>query len=414
MYTLVIKKKLSLLLGAAFVTLLTLSLVFYPQDGVAAAEQGLKIFWEVVLPSLLPFFVLSEIILGLGVVHFLGVLLEPLMRPLFNVPGVGAFALSMGLAAGYPMDAVITGKFRRGGLCTRIEGERLLSFTNTADPLFIFGAVAVGMFGRPDLGVILGIAHYLSSFTVGIIYKFYGRKEEGLVINEPPTTNQGGLIKRAVQALFAARAEDGRPFGRLMGDAVKESMSTLLTIGGFIMVFAVLVKILTLSGFLNLITPGLEMILNFFGIKANLAPALFNGILEIDLGTMAASKAQAPLTDCLIIASWIIAWSGFCVHGQVASVIHDTDIRMKPYFIARLLHAFLAACYTGLLFNTFKPVLAEVTGKFVAAGRFDPLARIVFSGQQLLIIIAILLGCSLLIYLSKRFTLVYITKEPKK
>ena len=40
----------------------------------------------------------------MGVVHFLGVLLEPLMRPLFNVPGVGAFALSMGLAAGYPMD----------------------------------------------------------------------------------------------------------------------------------------------------------------------------------------------------------------------------------------------------------------------------------------------------------------------
>ena len=64
-----------------------------------------------------------------AVVHFIGVLFEPLMRSLFGVPGEGAFALSMGLAAGYPMDAVITGRFRRQGICSRTGG--LLAFTNT-------------------------------------------------------------------------------------------------------------------------------------------------------------------------------------------------------------------------------------------------------------------------------------------
>ena len=118
------------------VVALTLSLVIYPKEAFEAATTGMQIFWSIVFPSLLPFFVLSEIMLGLGVVHFIGVLFEPLMRPLFGVPGVGAFALSMGLAAGYPMDAVITGKFRRARLCNRVEGERLLAFTNTADPIF--------------------------------------------------------------------------------------------------------------------------------------------------------------------------------------------------------------------------------------------------------------------------------------
>mgnify|MGYP000910287424 FL=1 len=99
--------------GAFFIlslvfTLITFSLAVFPKEGLEAAKDGLQIFGGIVLPSLLPFFVLSEILLGLGVVHFLGVFLEPLMRPVFNVPGVGAFALSMGLAAGYPMDAVIT------------------------------------------------------------------------------------------------------------------------------------------------------------------------------------------------------------------------------------------------------------------------------------------------------------------
>ncbi len=130
------RKDLGPNLLALGIVILVLSLVIYPEQAFKAAVSGMEIFWDIVFPSLLPFFVLSEIMLGLGVVHFIGVLFEPLMRPLFSVPGEGAFALSMGLAAGYPMDAVITGRFRRQGICTRIEGERLLAFTNTADPKF--------------------------------------------------------------------------------------------------------------------------------------------------------------------------------------------------------------------------------------------------------------------------------------
>ncbi len=113
---------------------LTMALIAFSEAGFHAAVAGLRLFFDVVLPSLLPFFILSELLLALGVVHFLGEWLEPIMRPVFNVPGVGSFVFSMGLAAGYPMDAVLTAKFRRQNLCTRAEGERLLAFTNSADP----------------------------------------------------------------------------------------------------------------------------------------------------------------------------------------------------------------------------------------------------------------------------------------
>jgi sporulation integral membrane protein YlbJ len=406
-------KKLPILVGALLVSLLTLSLVIYPKEGVEAAVAGLKVFWDIVLPSLLPFFILSEIMLGMGVVHFIGVLLEPLMRPLFNVPGVGAFALSMGLAAGYPMDAVITAKFRRSGMCTRIEGERLLSFTNTADPLFIFGAVAVGMFGRPELGLLLGMAHYLSSFTVGIIFKYYHHKKKGDAKAEISDANQESIIKRAFRALFKARREDGRTFGKLMGDAVRESMMTLLMIGGFITFFAVLVRILTAIGVLGALTPFFAGILKLLGIDPHLTHSLFNGILEIDLGTMASSKALAPLLDKVMIASWIIAWSGLSVHGQVASVIHDTDIRMTPYVIARFLHGVLAAWYTYLLMGPLSPVLAPLMRAVPVTAGFDPINRIIFSGKQLVIGFGILLGVSLLVYLSKKYRLVRVGKSMK-
>ena len=127
--------RISAIVWAAAAVLLTLSLVIYPQAAVQAAKDGLNLFLNVVFPSLLPFFILSEIMLGLGVVHFIGVLFEPLMRPLFNVPGEGAFVLSMGLAAGYPMDAVITSRFRKQGMCSKVEAERMLAYSNTADPV---------------------------------------------------------------------------------------------------------------------------------------------------------------------------------------------------------------------------------------------------------------------------------------
>ena len=81
----------SMALCAVFITI---AMVQYPKPTFDAAIMGLNLWWTVVFPSLLPFFILSEILMGLGVVHFIGVLLEPLMRPVFNVPGIGAFALS--------------------------------------------------------------------------------------------------------------------------------------------------------------------------------------------------------------------------------------------------------------------------------------------------------------------------------
>ncbi|MFD2171216.1 sporulation integral membrane protein YlbJ [Tumebacillus lipolyticus] len=347
------KRSLTTIL-ATVVVFLTLSLVLYPQEGFKAGVDGLKLFWDVVFPSLLPFFILSELLLGIGVVHALGVLLEPLMRPLFSVPGVGAFALSMGLAAGYPMDAVITSKFRKNKLCTRIEGERMLAFTNTADPLFMFGAVAVGMFHSPQLGMLLAIAHYISAFLVGLLFKFYGvrterRFREDDIVQE--TRVKGNIFKRAFGEMMRAREEDGRSFGKLLGDSVNDSMKTLLMILGFIIFFAVLFKVLTLSGIVPFLALPIEALFRMIGLDVNLVQSFVAGIFEIDIGSAMAAQTSAPLIEQVIIVSFIIAWSGLSVHAQVASVLTGTDIRMTPYMFARLLHAVLAGAFTLIFYN---------------------------------------------------------------
>jgi len=328
--------------------LVTVSMVLYPQEAFDASLHGLSIWWNVVFPALLPFFIMAQILIGLGVVHMMGVFLEPVMRPLFNVPGVGSFVLAMGLASGFPLGAIITADMRRKQMVGKIEAERLLSFVNTADPLFMFGAVAVGMLGRPDAGMTIAAAHYTSTLTVGMIMRFYRKKESSPHPEKPSSLN---MVARPLQAMTEARKKDGRPFGQLMGDAINKSVETLLLIGGFIILFSVIIRVLTVVGAVEYISTLIAFFLNLVGLDVNLTPAIISGLLEIDLGCQFASTAKAPMEDILIASGFIIAWSGLSVHAQVASIISDTDLSIVPYVWARGIHSLLAGFYTFLILN---------------------------------------------------------------
>lgn len=350
-------KRLSTTLLALVVVFLTFALVFFPEDGYKAGMAGMKLFWDVVFPSLLPFFILSELLLGVGVVQAIGVLLEPLMRALFRVPGVGAFTLSMNLAAGYPMNAVIVGKFRKNKLCTRNEGERLLAFTNTVDPLFLFGAVAAVMFRSPQLGMLLAVAHYLAALLVGLLFRFTG-SDEPVGVEEVTMSRQatdarpsGNIFRRAYAAMIQSRHQDGRPLGKLLGDAVNESIKTSLMILGFIMFFSVLVKILSNVGFLALLALPFQALFQLFQLDLSLVQPFLAGLFEIDFGAAQVAASTAPLAHQMILISFLLAWSGLAVHAQVASVLIGTDIRLSRYAWARLLHAVLASICALVLWN---------------------------------------------------------------
>jgi sporulation integral membrane protein YlbJ len=201
---------------AAF--LIAIIMVIYPQIVFNSAIRGLETWWHIVFPALLPFFVVSEIFMGLGLVNFFGVLLEPIMRPLFNLPGTSAFVVAVGYTSGAPIGAVLTSKLRKENLCSKTEGSHLLAFTNNASPLFMFGAVAVGMFNNPALGPIIAGAHYLANLCVGFILRFYGRAGRRI---QNINTSQNKLFERAAKSLYRASMADGRPMGQLLGDAIK-------------------------------------------------------------------------------------------------------------------------------------------------------------------------------------------------
>jgi sporulation integral membrane protein YlbJ len=343
------KPKAKTVFLASTVTLFALSLICYPQQSLEASIRGLNMWWEVVFPSLLPFFIVSELLISFGVVNLLGVLLEPLMRPLFRVPGVGGFVWAMGMASGYPSGAKLTARLYQEKQISTIEAERLASFTNSSNPLFIFGAVSVGFFHNPNLGIILALSHYIGNICVGMIMRFHGKSQEKGKQKRPSHLFS---FPYAFRVLHETRLKNEQPLGKLLGDAVRSSVQTLLMIGGFIILFSVINKLLYMMHITEYISFIFHYILHLFQLPKELSIPMISGLFEITLGSQMISQTdKAELLEKAIATSFILAFGGFSVQAQVASILAEANIRFKPFFIARIMHGCFAACFTYILWK---------------------------------------------------------------
>lgn len=273
------------------------------------------------------------------------------MRPIFNVPGVGSFALIVGMASGYPSGAKITASLRENEEITRTEAERLVSFTNAASPLFIFGAIAVGFFYDASIGILIAICHYAGNLIVGVIMRFYRRKE-----SSPPNKRKHthSIVYRAFQQMHQTRMKSDRPFGQIIGDAVLSSVQTLLMVGGFIIFFSVFTTLLYELKIFELLHTLLRPTLQVMNLPNNIIQPLSIGLFEITTGAeMIASLSNVSYVAQLAIISFMLGFNGISIQAQVASIISKTDVRFHPYFLARILHAFVASTLTILLYPIF-------------------------------------------------------------
>lgn len=357
------RSKLKTILLSISISLVAFGLIFFPKESLDASRRGLEMWWEVVFPSLLPFFIVSELLIGYGVVKFIGILLEPLMRPLFKVPGVGGVVWAMGMASGFPAGAKLTSRLRQENQLTTIEAERLVSFTNSSNPLFIFGAVSVGFFNNAKIGILLAVSHYLGNFCVGLIMRFHGKHDV-----EKQTGDKKIMfsLKEAFHSLHETRLKNRKPIGKMLGDAVMSSIHSLLMIGGFIILFSVFNRLLYIVNITEFAAVFFSYILSLFQIPFELALPLLSGMFEITLGSQLTSQTEGvDLFYKVVVTSFILAFSGFSVQAQVASILAETDIRFQPFFVGRVIQGIFSSIFAYLLWKPLYTNLYSVNDKQV-------------------------------------------------
>lgn len=344
-------KRLVIPLSIVFgLLIICIFMMVYPAAVWNAGVRGLSIWWDVLFPSLFPFFVISELLLGLGIVHFTGTLLHPLMRPVFRIPGTGGFVAAISYASGYPIGAKLTAKLWEKKQITRDEGERLVAFTTTSDPIFLIGAVSVGFFQLPAVAVMLAIAHYGAGLIVGLLMRFHGKKDSTAESDQP--VDKPNRLRGALEAMHKARIEDGRTMGELLRQAIQSSLQLITVVGGLVVFFCVILEVFTQAGLMTGMYHTVELMLKTLGLPPEISQSLVGGLFEVTLGARyAGTLAEIPLMYKVAAAACVLSWGGLSVHAQVVSILNPTPLRYAPFLIARLVHALLSGMIVFLCWD---------------------------------------------------------------
>lgn len=315
---------------ALFLTF-TLSLILFSASNLEAAQNGLKLWANSVLPTLFPFFIATELLCKTNFTQILGKFLNKFMKPVFNVPGESAIAVIMGFISGYPVGAKVVCNLYEHKICSKSEAERLIAFTNNSGPIFILGSVGVALLGNAELGKILLISHIIASLLVGLIFRFWKKDQLDLTFR-----NYHSESKELIRV---------SNLGEILGDAIKKSIATVLSIGGFVVLFSVIISILSS---LEILT-GMAHFLTNFGLPYDITLSILMGIIEMTNGLQTASMCYSTLPiPCILSCSFLLGFGGFSVLLQVFSIIAKSKISIKPYFYGKILQGVLSVMITYL------------------------------------------------------------------
>lgn len=312
------------------VCIFTVFLVLFSSDNLLSAKNGMLLWATSVVPSLLPFFIATEILNYTNIISILGRFLNKFMRPIFNVPGEGSFALIMGIISGYPVGAKIVSNLKKQGICTDVECERLLAFTNNSGPLFIIGTVGVSLFSSSSIGLKLFLAHFISCILVGFLFRWWKSSKRTSSVSTVST-------KSTVNYLSFSN------LGSVLSKSIQSAIQSVIVIGGFVVLFSVIISMLRSSKILFLFSTVLNPFLKLLNIPTVYSQGIITGILEVTNGVKLVAINSNPIS--IILASFLLGFGGISVLLQVLSITSEAKISIKPYILGK----FIQACFSAVI-----------------------------------------------------------------
>lgn len=295
------------------------TIIFFPNISINAAKEALEAFVKVVLPTLFPFIVCTNIILNLGGAQLFRFIFKPFMK-LFSLPGYLGISYSTSIAAGYPSGL--------NSLAMQVEGtdtNTLLAATllcSNVGPMFVVGAMGT-LIGNTRLAWLILISHYIG----GIIVAFIASRVFKIKTIKPKIDNRDRLN-------FADSVEK----------SIQNAIFVMLKVCGCIVIMRVFTAI-------NMATPIGTMLKKLTFIDAEL---ILRGTLEMADGCLYIATNQNILLACVAICA-IVSFGGISVLLQSVSYLNKLKVNVKTYTIFKALHAFVSSiiCYIALQIKPF-------------------------------------------------------------
>ena len=190
--------------------------------------------------------------------------------------------------------------------------------------------------------MLLFITHILGSITVGIIFRFW---KKNLATRYQYTVSK---YDNKLQNITVSN------LGEILGTSIQSAISTILMIGGFVVLFSVVISILNISGITSLVCILLEPVCHFLGIPSQIIASIFTGLFEVTNGINMVSLIKLKnISLNIIVTAILLGFGGLSVLLQVFSIVSKSDLSIKPYVIGKILHGVFAGFYTFLIISIF-------------------------------------------------------------
>lgn len=304
-----------------FVTALFAAMLIFPQAVFSGAEEGLLLWFQIIFPTLFPFLVVTSLLLSSGGLNLITRLFGGLFRRIFRVTQNGAFAVLAGFLCGYPMGAKVTADLLRAEKISDREARYLLSFCNNTSPVFIINFIVWKTFGDerlmlPTLLILIG-SPVLMSFIFRRIY-LKGR--------HPFPEPSAALKEKKTRFDFS-----------VLDSCMMNSFEAIVKVGGYIILFSVLLSLLAeLSG------------QNSILIAAAPALEVTNGIL-----LLSSSVSDPGLRYAAVLG--LTSFGGLCSAAQTQCMLEGTGLSVIPYIIQKLTTAAAASLLSFIYLALFSP-----------------------------------------------------------
>ncbi len=316
--------------------ILLIILLLCPSLSIEGARQGLQLWFNVVIPTLAPFMICTQIITLFGGMRYLMVPFAPILHALFGLSPSGGCILLCGLLCGYPLGARMCADFASRRLISSKEARYLLSICNHPSPMFLLGFVREQLSGNPS-PVLLLLCLYLPVIPLSRISRYvYGITGNTPVSCEAPVSIQE-LTSRKTPA------DDLQKKRLSLDEILLNTCETLVVIGGYIMLFSILAVWINQIFFLPPTTK-----------------AVLCGLAEITTGIHKLCICP-ELSSRLLPVIAVTAFGGFSGIFQTRSVIRsagkdnvmscnekNAGLSIRHYVVWKLLHAILS-CITVIL-----------------------------------------------------------------
>ena len=284
--------------------------LFYSNEIINSIRFSFDIWKNNVVPSIMPFFILSSLLINYGFVDITSNIFRPLMY-LFGIKSNVSFIFVMSMLSGFPSSSKYIKNLYDNNLIDDSISTKALLFTHFSNPLFIIGTIS-SLINSKKYAVLILIIHYVTNIIIGIIFRNYKYSYE---VNNTKSNIKPDYI------------------GNVLTKSIKESIDILLLILGSIVTFTYLSTIIN----------------NMFSLN-NIESSIITGILEITQGLKYVSMLSISLRIKITLMTMFISFGGLSIHIQVSSIIKDTNIKYIPYLIARIIHMAISGILVYFIF----------------------------------------------------------------